>query len=187
MSAETQSQGPSVGTHPDVIKVIRQPGSFASYSVSTTTLPPGALMARLTSPPLTFAPVKRWSSVQVSENQHIELNCDFLYVNHSCEPSVEFHVIPEEDKPVIEVRVAMRRDENGNPKGIKPGDELTFFYPSTEWVMDQPFECKCGTKSCKGWISGARDMTPDQLRGYFLNAHIEDLRSIPRQQAQGKN
>ncbi|EXJ92755.1 hypothetical protein A1O3_01307 [Capronia epimyces CBS 606.96] len=183
---ETQSP-----THPSVIRVVRQPGSFASYSISTTTLPAGALVARLTSPPLTFAPAKRWSSVQVSETQHIELNCDFLYVNHSCEPSLEFHVVAdaEEDKPVIEVRVAARRDEHGQPVGIQPGDHLTFFYPSTEWIMDQPFECKCGTRSCKGWISGARDMTPDQLRGYFLNAHIEDLRSIPRQQqeGQGKN
>ncbi|EXJ91019.1 hypothetical protein A1O1_04126 [Capronia coronata CBS 617.96] len=179
-------------THPSVIRVVQQPGSFASYSESTTTQPPGALVARLTSPPLTFVPGKSWSTVQVSETQHIELNCDFLYLNHSCEPSLELHVVPDggdldNAKPVIEVRVAARRDEHGNPQGIKPGDELTFFYPSTEWIMDQPFECRCATKSCKGWISGARDMTPDQLRGYFLNAHIEDLRSIPRQEAGGKD
>jgi len=23
---------------------------------------------------------------------------------------------------------------------------VTFFYPSTEWAMDQPFNCNCGTK-----------------------------------------
>lgn len=166
-------------THPSVINVVRRPGSFESYSVSTTTLPPGALMARLTSPPLTFAP-KRWSSVQVSETQHIELNCDFLYVNHSCEPSLEFHVVPDSEEPVIEIRVAPRRDANNDKVvGIREGDELTFFYPSTEWEMDQAFDCKCGTRSCKGRISGAKDMTGEQLRGYFLNAHIEDLRSIP--------
>ncbi|KAK4937929.1 hypothetical protein LTR10_021570 [Elasticomyces elasticus] len=166
-------------THPSVIKVVRRPGDFSSYSVSTTSLPPGALMARLTSPPLTFADRKRWSSVQVSENKHIELNCDFLYINHSCEPSLEFHVIPDSEEPVIEVRVASRRDENGNPKGVSVDDVLTFFYPSTEWEMDQPFQCNCGTRSCKGRISGAKDMPGEQLRGYFLNAHIEDLRSIP--------
>ncbi|EXJ68839.1 uncharacterized protein A1O5_07771 [Cladophialophora psammophila CBS 110553] len=170
---------PRQPTHPSVINVVYRPGDFSSYSVSTTSLPPGALMARLTSPPLTFTDKKRWSSVQVSENKHVELNCDFLYINHSCEPSLEFHVVPDSEEPVIEIRVARRRDEHGNPKGVSVGDVLTFFYPSTEWEMDQPFQCHCGTRSCKGRISGAKDLTSEQLRGYFLNAHIEDLRSIP--------
>ncbi|KIX01830.1 uncharacterized protein Z518_09557 [Rhinocladiella mackenziei CBS 650.93] len=178
MSTETAFQSP---THPSVMNVIRRPGSFESYSISVVTLAPGALMARLTSPPMTLTATQRWSSVQVSETQHVELNCDFLYVNHSCEPSLEFHVIPDCDEPVIEIRVATRHDEAGHPKGLSPGDELTFFYPSTEWVMNQPFQCRCGTRSCQGRISGSRDMSSEQLRGYFLNAHIEDLRSIPRE------
>ncbi|OAL32810.1 hypothetical protein AYO20_07767 [Fonsecaea nubica] len=187
-AASSRAAAPSrEPTHPSVIKVVYRPGDFSSYSVSTTSLPPGALMARLTSPPLTYADKKRWSSVQVSENKHIELNCDFLYINHSCEPSLEFHVVPHSEEPVIEVRVATRRDENGNPKGVEPGDVLTFFYPSTEWEMDQPFQCNCGTRSCKGRISGAKDLTSEQLRGYFLNAHIEDLRSIPSDSEGNKN
>ncbi|KIW55984.1 hypothetical protein PV05_04687 [Exophiala xenobiotica] len=168
-------------THPSVIRVVRESGFHASYSVSVVSLPAGALFARLASPPLTFAPAKRWSTVQVSETQHIELNSDFLYINHSCEPSLEFHVVPDSEEPVIEIRVATRLDKDGNPtRGLSTGDELTFFYPSTEWEMEQPFQCGCGTASCKGVISGAKDMTPEQLRGYFLNAHIEDLRSVPR-------
>lgn len=31
-------------------------------------------------------------------------------------------------------------------RDIQPGDELSFFYPSTEWEMAQGFECKCGAK-----------------------------------------
>jgi hypothetical protein len=173
-------------THPSAIKVIRQPGSFASYSISTTTLPPGSLLARLASPPLTLTTTKRYSSVQVSATSHIELNCDFLYVNHSCNPSVEFHVIsPNVDddaqpqqpqQPILEIRVASRRDGQGNEVGIKPGDELTFFYPSTEWDMDQPFQCQCRSARCLGTISGAKDLSEGQLDGYFVNAHIRDLR-----------
>lgn len=26
---------------------------------------------------------------------------------------------------------------------LKEGDELNFFYPSSEWEMRQPFECQC--------------------------------------------
>ena len=36
------------------------------------------------------------------------------------------------------------------PKGIEVGQELTFFYPSTEWDMAQGFECICGTATCRG-------------------------------------
>lgn len=50
-----------------------------------------------------------------------------------------------------------------------------FFYPSTEWSMAQPFDCLCGTPSCRGRIAGARDMPPEQLEGVWLNRHIRDL------------
>lgn len=50
-----------------------------------------------------------------------------------------------------------------------------FFYPSTEWFMAQPFDCLCGQPTCRGRISGARDMTSEQLKGIWLNAHIREL------------
>lgn len=60
-------------------------------------------------------------------------------------------------------------------EGLKVGDELTFFYPSTEYDMAQPFECRCQEKECRGTISGAKDTAPEVLRQYWLNAHIEEL------------
>lgn len=30
-------------------------------------------------------------------------------------------------------------------KGLKKGDSLEFFYPSTEWDMAQGFDCACGS------------------------------------------
>lgn len=41
--------------------------------------------------------------------------------------------------------------------------------------MAQPFDCLCGKPTCRGRISGARDMTKDQLQGIWLNGHIIDL------------
>jgi len=165
-------------SHPDLVQVIDAPGSFAAFSRSLVSLPPGALLARIDMPPLAFAD-KAYSTVQVSRTQHIDLNCDFLFTNHSCEPSVEFHVMPMTDGalPAIEVRVAARRggDDGSGTTGLQKGDELTFFYPSTEWDMAQPFSCTCGTKTCRKWISGAKDMGMAQLQGLFLNQHIEDL------------
>ena len=41
--------------------------------------------------------------------------------------------------------------------------------------MAQPFDCLCRRPTCRGRISGARDMTPEQLDGIWLNAHIREL------------
>jgi hypothetical protein len=43
--------------------------------------------------------------------------------------------------------------------------------------MAQPFDCLCGTPSCRGRISGAQDMTQAQLDGIWLNGHIIQLRA----------
>ncbi|EUC28372.1 hypothetical protein COCVIDRAFT_89415 [Bipolaris victoriae FI3] len=149
---------------PDLTRLLRvehNPGSFTSRSLSLVTLPPGALFARITTPtPTTTA---AYSSVQASRNLHIELNCDLLYINHSCKPSLVF------DMQRWEVRVS---DREG---GLKQGDELTFFYPSTEWSMAQPFECHCKEEACRGVIKGAGEMEEAALRGYWLNGHIEEM------------
>jgi hypothetical protein len=131
-------------------------------------LPAGSIFARITNPtPATVA----YSSVQASRDLHIELNCDLLYTNHSCRPSLVF------DMQRWEVRVSSERD-------LKEGDELTFFYPSTEWHMAQPFECGCGQEGCRGKISGAKDMDESVLAEYWLNAHIEEMLV---EKADGKN
>lgn len=59
--------------------------------------------------------------------------------------------------------------------GLKAGDELTFFYPSSEWNMSQPFDCLCKQKECQGKISGAKDMSEEILSKYWLNQHIVEL------------
>lgn len=41
--------------------------------------------------------------------------------------------------------------------------------------MAQPFRCLCGTSSCRGTISGAGNMKPSQLEGYWINGHIREL------------
>jgi hypothetical protein len=48
-------------------------------------------------------------------------------------------------------------------RGLKAGEELTFFYPSTEWNMNQGFDCFCGSKRCLGYIGGAKYMSSGQL------------------------
>jgi hypothetical protein len=146
---------------PDLTRLLRvekNPGSFASRSISLVSLPAGSIFARISSP---TPAVVAYSSVQASRDLHIELNCDLVYINHSCKPSLVF------DMERWEVRVA--------EKDLEEGDELTFFYPSTEWSMAQPFECGCKEEGCRGEIKGAKDMDEGVLKQYWLNKHIEEM------------
>lgn len=110
-------------------------------------------------------------TVQVGESSHIELAplCIEL-INHSCDPNVFFDV---------------QRFEIVALRPIVPGDELTFFYPSTEWRMESPFQCACGSDRCFGRIDGADRMGRERLAGHRLSVHVEALfERIERERAE---
>jgi hypothetical protein len=97
-------------------------------------------------------------TVQVAADQHIMLEPDYLqFTNHSCDPNAFF----ETEQGAL---LALRR--------IEPGEGITFFYPSTEWVMDRPFACHCGAANCLGHIAGASQLDRAVLSHYRLAAHI---------------
>ena len=64
-------------------------------------------------------------TVQVGEDKHIHLSPEYLqYTNHSCEPNVLFNTSTMQLECLIDIAI---------------GDELTFFYPATEWKISQTF------------------------------------------------
>lgn len=98
-------------------------------------------------------------TVQLSTFQHIKLEPFYLQcINHSCQPNVYFDL---KDFKLIAL------------KDIEVADELTFFYPSTEWEMIQPFDCKCGYSNCIGFIKGAKFLPSSLLNQYQLSLFIE--------------
>lgn len=100
-------------------------------------------------------------TVQVGEFEHIRLIPAHLeLINHSCEPNVFFDVETSQIQAL---------------KDIAAGEELTFFYPSTEWQMTQPFRCHCGSETCLEVIQGASYLSEDILLRYNVNAHIREL------------
>ena len=68
------------------------------------------------------------------------------YINHSCDPNCEVNII--DDKIWI-----------SSIKNIKKGDELSYDYgyDFDEDFRDHP--CKCGSKSCVGFIISSDDWT----------------------------
>lgn len=98
-------------------------------------------------------------TVQVGIRKHILLQPEHLqYINHSCDPNVFF------DTHTMKV-IALRQ--------ISVGDEMTFFYPSTEWDMAQPFSCLCGSHKCLGQIRGAAHIPLPILQTYRLTRFIQ--------------
>lgn len=108
-------------------------------------------------------------TVQTGDKRHISLSPEFLqYVNHSCSPNAFF------DTTAMQfICVAP----------IKPGDEITFFYPSSEWDMAQSFKCHCGSANCLEVIKGAAYIPEDILHQYKLTDFIQRKLAVRRQTA----
>lgn len=142
--------------------------------VSSKNQPGGSHLCYITTQ--TPCPISTWSSVQTSENSHIELNSALVYMNHSCAPTVEIEVFPPDAKGVYidgragEVRVVKGRD-------LQKGEELTFFYPSTEYISPRPFKCLCAAEKgiCIGVQKGACFVDAQVLENHFVNKHIYQL------------
>ncbi len=104
--------------------------------------------------------IPTYLTVQLDENQHFLLKPIFLqYINHSCDPNVYFDL---EKNELIAI------------KHIEINEELTFFYPSTEWEMTQPFDCHCETSICLKSIKGAKYIASGILTNYKLSSFIEN-------------
>lgn len=107
----------------------------------------------------TIASEPTYLTVQVDVSKHITLQPEFLqYINHSCDPNVFF------DTTLMQL-VALRE--------LRAGDEMTFFYPSTEWKMTQSFNCYCGSSNCLGDIRGASYLPDDVTKQYRFTDFIQ--------------
>lgn len=98
-------------------------------------------------------------TVQMDRELHTEVG-KLSALNHSCDPNV----ILDMDNMVV---IASR--------DIQAGDELSFFYPSTEWEMAAPFICLCGAANCIHVVAGARFLPLSTLEHQYLNRHIREM------------
>jgi hypothetical protein len=118
---------------------------------------PGDVIAEFSAGTIAAEPT--YLTVQVDIAKHITLQPEFLqYINHSCNPNVFF------DTTSMQL-VAL--------KEVRPGDEMTFFYPSTEWEMTQPFNCYCGHTGCLGDIKGAAVLPEETIKQFRFTDFIQ--------------
>jgi len=100
-----------------------------------------------------------YRTIQIDVSTHLEGSV-LAFMNHSCRPSAI----------VVAQALAVRARTD-----LKIGEEVTFFYPSTEWEMVRPFECLCGAPNCIHYVAGAKYLSLDILAHYFINHHIRKL------------
>ena len=137
---------------------VEQGGAKGARLVAECAFAAGEVIGRFDNHWVTHKPT--YLSIQVGPDRHIENLGQFSYLNHSCAPTVVV------DTERMEVRAA---------RDIAPGDELSFFYPATEWEMARPFDCLCGAPDCLRKIAGARDLPPEALDRYEISRHIRAL------------
>jgi len=140
------------------LEVVKQQGEFNSYLITKKAFSKGEVIAKIESNKFCE---KAWYSVQIGKDIHIKVGEKLVYMNHSCNPSVII------DTETLEIKAN---------NDLTEGDKITFFYPSTEWEMSQPFECWCGFKDCLKKIDGAKNLKVKELKEKFYFAkHILDL------------
>jgi len=98
-------------------------------------------------------------TVQISKDKHTHVG-KLAALNHSCDPNV---VLDTERMLMI-----ARRD-------IEKGEELSFFYPATEWEMQAPFICLCGSANCIHVVAGAKFLPLSALEKHYIAKHIREM------------
>jgi hypothetical protein len=142
-----------------VLMVVEDDGHKGKYVVTTVSFRTGAVVLQVTGHHT--VPVANRFTVQAGIATHLAGIGPLTFMNHSCAPNV-FINTPD-------MTVTALRD-------IAAGEELSFFYPSTEWQMAEPFDCHCGAAPCIGRVAGADSLPDDVLSRYLLNQHIHALR-----------
>jgi hypothetical protein len=106
----------------------------------------------------TISPRPSKYTIQIDDERHLgapaivkakdKLDYCWKYLNHSCEPNGFINV---SDLTFIALT------------DIAAGAEITFNYLTTESAMDVPFNCRCGSSNCFGFIRGRKFLTEEEI------------------------
>ncbi|MBD2774231.1 SET domain-containing protein-lysine N-methyltransferase [Iningainema tapete] len=122
--------------------------------ITTSAIKKGTVFYKITNYEIIHQPT--YTSVQVGLETHME-EPTLRHLNHSCSPNIIIDTVAFECRAL---------------RDIEPYEELSFFYPSTEWDMNRPFVCLCGSPQCIRIIIGAKYQSLDTLSRYFINRHV---------------
>jgi hypothetical protein len=136
----------------------KNPNSSYHSIVASRPIPANTLICKFSYRKRLSAPNRY--TVQLSEKEHILLEPTFLqYINHSCKPNIFFDTLKMELHSI---------------EALNEGEEVRYFYPATEWEMEESFLCNCGHINCLKEVKGAAYLTKEQFEKVQLNKFIRD-------------
>jgi len=103
---------------------------------------------------------------QIGENEYVLHAGLIIRVNHSCDHNCGIHV----NETGAHDFVAM--------KNISVNEEITFDYAMRNYIVDHfPKKCMCGSKRCRGKITGWKDLSLEKKREYkgFVASYLLKL------------
>src|SRR5262249_11702242 len=140
------------------LEVVRSRGGAGACLVASEAIRSRSPFLKINRPRYVDRPT--YQTVQVGHARHALSLGILTFINHSCHPNV----IVDASRMLC---VATR--------DIAKGEELSYFYPSTEWVMARPFLCLCGAANCIRIVAGARHLSPGVPPPYFINDDIPHM------------
>jgi hypothetical protein len=129
-----------------------------------------------------LTPAERLLTLQVEEDLYLVSRSDGPadWVNHSCDPNCGL-------RGQIAL-VALRR--------LEPGEEICFDYAMSDGTPYDQFPCGCGSKTCRGSVSGDDWSRPElwkRYRGYFspylqrrIDAKLAGTKGVRSHKARGR-
>lgn len=118
------------------------------------------------------SPRRTRHTFQVDHDTHVVIPGPIELINHSCEPNCG-----------VLLRRGVERLEIHALRRIEPGEALSTDYATFEYeiqFLDGP--CLCGTPSCRGRITGYKDL-PEDLReayGPYIAEYLQELDAVVR-------
>ncbi len=92
---------------------------------------------------------------QIGENKYVLHAGLIIKLNHSCSPNCGIKVNETGAHDFVAI------------KGIRVNEEITFDYAMRNYIIDYfPKTCMCGSKKCRGKITGWKDLPDEKKEEY---------------------
>ena len=134
-------------------------GVFALRDISA-----GEVVIR--SRPVRVCPERTRLTIQTDFDVHVEVDEPGIFTNHSCDPNT-----------------GLRNNELGAYdfvalRDIKQGEEITWDYETTEFILIAVFECHCGSPKCRGRARGFKYLAKEVREAYgeFIGDYLKENR-----------
>lgn len=125
---------------------IRPNGDMGQTAYASRDISSGTILFHCTG---LLVPFPTMYTICVGEQQHLLFGEGAECIAHHCDPNVQVTVNGDGTFDFVTI------------KPIKLGELVTFNYNTTEWHMNTPFSCLCGSESCAGLICGFKSLSKE--------------------------